>query len=60
MVWNVTLKWLGGQFDPLCGISKSVSSKESEKPWFFVTFNIILRHIFHKNFIEFPKVVQKI
>ena len=44
---------------PLC-FSKSVSSKEREKPWFFVTFNIILRHIFPENFIEFPQVVQKI
>ena len=40
--------------------SKIVSSKEREKPWFFVTFNIILRHIFPENFIEFPQVVQKI
>ena len=32
----------GGQFDHHpCGFSKSVSSKEREKPWFFVTFNII-------------------
>ena len=60
MVSNLTLKPLEGQFDPLCGISKSVSSKEREKPWFFVTFNIILRHIFHKNSIEFPKVVLEI
>ena len=50
----------GGQFDTPCGFSKSVSSKEREKPWFFVTFNIILRHIFPENFVEFPQVVQKI
>ena len=51
----------GGQFElPPCGFSKSVSSKEREKPWFFVTFNIILRHIFPEKFIEFPQVVQKI
>ena len=55
----------GSQFDsPLppspCGFSKSVSSKERERPWFFVTFNIILRHIFPENFIEFPQVVQRI
>ena len=43
-----------------CGFSKSISSKKREKPWFFVTFNIILRHIFPENFIEFPQVVQKI
>ena len=52
----------GGQFDPSspCGFSKNVSSKESVKPWFFVTFNIILKHIFRENFIEFPEFVQKI
>ena len=27
---------------------------------FFVTFKIILKHIFPENFIEFPQVVQKI
>ena len=43
-----------------CGFSKNVSSKEREKPWFFVTFNIILRQIFPEKFIEFPQVVQKI
>ena len=43
-----------------CGFLKSASSKEREKPWFFVTFNIILRHIFPEIFIEFPQVVQKI
>ena len=37
-----------------------VSSIERVKPWFFVTFIIILRHIFPKNFIEFAQVVQKI
>ena len=31
-----------------------------QKPWFFETFNIIFRHIFPENFIEFPQVVQKI
>ena len=28
--------------------------------WFFVTFNIIISHIFPGNFIEIPQVVQKI
>ena len=37
-----------------------ISSKERVKPWFFVTFNVILRHIFPENLIEFPQVVQKI
>ena len=31
-----------------------------EKPCFFVTFNIISKHIFPDNFIGFPQVVQKI
>ena len=52
---------VGGQFDPSpLWFSKNVSSKERVKPWFFVTFNIILRHMFPENFIEFPQVVQKI
>ena len=50
----------GGGGWPPSGFSKSVSSKEKKKPWFFVIFNIILRHIFPENFIEFPQVVQKI
>ena len=43
-----------------CGFSKNVSSKKGMKPWFFVTFNIILRQICPENLIEFPQVVQKI
>ena len=51
----------GSQFDPpLCGFSKNVSSKERVKPWFFATFDIIIRHVFPENFIEIPQVVQKI
>ena len=51
----------GGQFDPPpCGFSKNLTSEERMKPWFFVTFNITLRHIFPENFIKFPQVVQKI
>ena len=52
----------GGQIDlpRPCDFSKSVYSKDRVKPWFFVTFNTILRHIFPENFIEFPQVVQKI
>ena len=30
------------------------------KPWFFVTFNIIISHIFQEIFIETPQVVQKL
>ena len=29
-----------------CDFSKIVSSKERAKPWFIVTFSIILKHIF--------------
>ena len=58
-------KTAGGSvnFAPLpspCGFLGNVFSKERVKPCFFVTFNIILRHIFPENFIEFPQVVQKI
>ena len=34
--------------------------KETLKPWFFVTFNIIVRNTFPENFIEIPQVVRKI
>ena len=40
--------------------SKNVSSRERVKPWFFVTFNIIISYIFPENVIEIPQVVQKI
>ena len=40
--------------------SKNVFSKERVKTWFFVTFNIIIRHKFPKNFIEIPQFVQKL
>ena len=46
-----------------CFLERSLTLKrlgEGVKPWFFVTFNIILKHIFPENFIEFPQVVQKI
>ena len=50
----------GLNLTPACGFSKNVSSKERVKPWFFVTFNIIFRHIFPGNFIEFLQVVLNI
>ena len=54
-------KMAGGQFDPPpCDFSKNVSSEERMKPWFFVTFNIILKHIFTENFIEFPPVDEEL
>ena len=49
----------GVSLTALCGFPKNVSSKERIKPWFFVTFNIIISHIFPENFIEIPQVVQK-
>ena len=59
---RLTLKGLGDQFDPppSYGFSKNVSSRERMKPCFFVTFNIIIIHIFPENFTESPQVVQKI
>ena len=57
----LTLNWLGGQIDTTsCGFSKHASSKERVTPWFFVTFNIILSHIFPENFNEIPQVAQKL
>ena len=40
--------------------NKNVSSKKRVKPWFFMTFNIIISHMFRENFIEIPEVFQKI
>ena len=54
---GLIFKRLGGS---PCGFSKKVSSVQSMKPWFFVTFNIIISHIFPENFIEIPQVVKKI
>ena len=44
------------QIDPW----KYVSSRERVKPCFFVTFYIIISHIFSENFIEIPKFVQTV
>ena len=43
---------------PLSGFPKNVSSKERVKPWFPVTFNIVISHILPEIFIEIPQVVQ--
>ena len=52
----ITLKRLQrGQFDPslsICGFSRNVSSKGRVKPWFFMTFVIIINHIFPENVIK--------
>ena len=50
----------GSQFDPPNGFSKNVSPWERVKPCIFVTFSIIISHIFPGNIIEIPQVVQKI
>ena len=65
VLFGLNPKTAGGWVDltpspPLCGFSKNVSSKERVKLWVFVTFNIIIRHIFPENFIEIPQVVQKL
>ena len=39
---------------------ENVSAKEIVNSWFFVTFNIIISHIFPENSIEIPPAVQKI
>ena len=58
----LTLQWQGvGGGDisllPPCGFSKRVGSRERVEPWSFVTFNIVIRHIFPENFIEIAQVV---
>ena len=39
--------------------SQNISSSERLKPWFFVTFDIIISHIFNEITIEIFQVVQK-
>ena len=54
---NTFLTWkrLGGPIWPLlCGFSKTVFSMERAKPWFFVTFNIIIRETFPEDFNVIP------
>ena len=59
-IWTEYTNIRGGGRVPICGFLKNVSSKERLKPWFFVTVNVIIGHIFPENFIEIPLVVQKI
>ena len=48
---TLELDW-GDQFDsPPYGFSKTVFYKEGVKPYFFVTFNIIISRIFLENCI---------
>ena len=35
------------------------TDRQRQRPCFFVTFNIIISHVFPENFIEIPQVVQK-
>ena len=58
-MWNVQNLTLEKENSP-CDFSKNASFKERMKTCFFVTFNIILSHIFPENYIEFTQVVQKI
>ena len=58
---SLTLKWLvGGVNLPPLFFLKTAFSNEKVKPWFFVTFNIIINHIFPENSIEIPQVIQRI
>ena len=41
-------------------ITEVIKSFFRQRPWFLLTFNMIISHIFPKNFIEIPQVVQKI
>ena len=50
---HLTLKRRGSQFDPL-------SSIERVELWVFVTFNIIIRHVFPENFKEIHQIAQRI
>ena len=59
-ILNSNRKTAGELIWLLCGFSKKVSYKERVKPWFFVTFNIIIGHIFPENLFKIPDVVQKI
>ena len=41
---------------PPCGFSKNLCSNKMVKPWGFLTFSIIISHIFPENFIDIPRV----
>ena len=61
-VLTLILKRLGEgvNLTPPSGFSKSVSSKERKEPWVFVTYNIIISHIFSEHFIEIHQFFQNI
>ena len=52
--WSPVILW------PLMLFSKNIFSRKRVKPCNFVTFNVIISHIFLENFIETYQVDQKI
>ena len=62
--WFINPYNAGGPFDPPSPLNPmwfylNVFSKERVKPCPFVTFDIIITHIFPENFIEIPRVALK-
>ena len=55
----LTLKQLGVNLTPP-PLPKMYLPKTGWKPWFFLTFSIIIKHIFPEDFIEIRQFVQKI
>ena len=55
---DLTLKRLGGQFDPPWRFSKTVFSMQRAKPYIILTSNFIMRCIFPQSFINVPDVFQ--
>ena len=60
VIGALTLKRVGVNLTHPCSFSRNVFSRERVKHCFFVTFDIIISHIFSDNFIEIPQIVQKI
>ena len=58
---RLTLKRFGvvKLIPPPCGFPNTVFCREELKPLFCVTFNMIIRYIFPKNFIEIPQIVRR-
>ena len=61
---TLTFKDCRDQFDPSAAVFPKVylpeRARKRLKPWFFLTFNIIISHIFPENFDWISEVVQKI
>ena len=45
---------------PMLFFQNYIFQREALKPWFFVTFNTIIRHIFSENSIEISQVIWKV